>query len=88
MLRNVLLKAVQNLRRSQHREDKENEQQQQEELRLPKAHQKRNQIEIDDGNAMEDNNRIESTKTTPQKTSTEPTSNDEDSPGKTAKGKN
>merc|ERR1712223_151261 len=56
MLRNLLLKAVQNLRRSQHREDKEVEPQQQEELQLPKARRESNQVQIDDDdNAMEDN---------------------------------
>ena len=87
MLRNVLLKAVQNLRRSQHREDKDVEQQLQEELQLPKARKERNQEDIDDDNAMENNRKIEITTTTPKKTSTEPTSNDEDSPEKTARGK-
>ena len=88
MLRNVLLKAVQNLRRSQHREDKDVEQQLQEELQLPKARKERNQEDIDDDNAMENNRKIEITTTTPKKTSTEPTSNDEDSPEKADKGKN
>ena len=90
MLRNVLLKAVQNLRRSQQREGKEVEQQHQEELKLPKARRESNQLQIDDDddNGMEDNGRIKSTTTTPQKTSTEPTSNDEDSPEKADKGKN
>ena len=48
MLRNVLLKAVQNLRRSQHREEKEGEQvQNEQELQLPKPPNEIIEIDID-----------------------------------------
>ena len=62
MLRNVLLKAVQNLRRSQHREGKEGAQMQQEqELQLPKPRQEMDEGELQYDIAVERINRIEST---------------------------
>ena len=89
MLRNVLLKAVQNLRRSQHREDKEGAQRQQEqELQLPHPRQGMNEGELQYDIAVERINRIESTTNTlSKKDQTDPPPQDKDSIEKAAEGK-
>ena len=86
MLRNVLLKAVENLRRSQNREQGKEvgEKQQEEELQLPKTNQRVDEMEANCDNAEE---RIESTKSISKKNSTNPSSQQEDSPEKATKGK-
>ena len=89
MLRNVLLKAVQNLRRSQHREGKEGAQRQQEqELQLPQPRQEMYEGELQYNIAVERINRIESTTNTlSKKDRTDPPSQGKNSPEKAVQGK-
>ena len=89
MLRNVLLKAVQNLRRSQNREGRENAQRQEEqELQLPQPRLDMNEGELQYDIAIERINRIESTTNTLSKNDqTDPTSQGKDSYEKAAQGK-
>ena len=89
MLRNVLLKAVQNLRRSQHHEGTEGAQRQQEqELQLPKPRQEMDEGELQYDIAVERINRIESTTNIlSKKDQTDPTSQGKNSPEKAVQGK-
>ena len=89
MLRNVLLKAVQNLRRSQHREGKEGAQRQHEqELQLPHPRQEMDKGGLQYDIAVERINRIESTTNTlSKKDQTDPPSQGKDSFEKAAQGK-
>ena len=89
MLRNVLLKAVQNLRRSQNREGRESAQRQEEqELQLPQPRLDMNEGELQYDIAIERINRIESTTNTlSKKDQTDPPSQGKDSFEKAAQGK-
>ena len=89
MLRNVLLKAVQNLRRSQNREGRESAQRQEEqELQLPQPRLDMNEGELQYDIAIERINRIESTTNTlSKKDQTDPPSQGKDSLEKAALGK-
>ena len=74
-----------NLRKSQNRDrEKEGgEKQQEEELQLPKTNQT---VDVIEGNCDNAEERIESTKSLSKKTSTDPISEQEDSPEKAMKG--
>ena len=89
MLRNVLLKAVQNLRRSQHHEGKESAQRQEEqELQLPQPRPDMNEGELQYDIAIERINRIESTTNKlSKKDQSDPPSQGKDSFEKAAQGK-